>query len=371
MILIEDSTLREGEQSPGVAFSTAQKLGIAERLAAAGIGAIEVGTPAMGGPEEEAIRHLVAANLPLRLIGWNRGRKEDLQRSFDCGLDSVHIGLPASDVHLKDKFSRDRSWVIEQMQVLVDFAKQNGAWVSVSAEDSGRADADFLVEYATAVNAAGADRMRVSDTVGVLDYAATESLFKRLSTAVPLPLQAHMHNDYGMSTANALAAVRGGARHVHGTVNGLGERAGITALDELVFVLEKFAGISTGVRTELLAELSDYVAAASGRPLPANKPVTGQAMFEHESGIHVDGMLKLATSFEAYPPEAVGRERRVVIGKHTGTGAVQHVLAALGINAERDDLEPTVQRIRHEAVRLGRALTSEEVLEQHRQPVRT
>jgi homocitrate synthase NifV len=361
-VLVEDTTLREGEQSPGVAFSTDEKIEIVRLLHELGIRAVEVGTPAMGGPEADAIKRLVAAGLPIRLIGWNRGRKSDLDASFECGVDSVHIGLPASDHHLERKFHKSREWVVETMQELVAYAKTQRAWVSVSAEDVGRADAEFLVEYAKATAAAGADRLRMSDTVGVLDPFKAYELFKQITDGVPLPVQAHMHDDFGLATANTLAAVKGGARHVHVTVNGLGERAGIGSLDEVVLGLERHLGIETGIRKEGLRELADFVARASGRPIPASKPITGDAVFAHESGIHVEGVLKLADTFEPIMPESVGGSREIVIGKHSGSGALQHVLAEHGIEVDRAALGPVLEAVRYQATQGKRALTADELI---------
>lgn len=361
-LFLEDSTMREGEQSPGVSFSPAEKVTLAGMLADLGIHAVEVGTPAMGGAEEEAVRRLVAADLPIRLIGWNRGRRSDLERSFSCGLDSVHIGLPASDHHLEKKFDRSRSWVIDTMQELVAFAKSEGAWVSVSAEDSGRADVDFLVEYATAVKEAGADRMRFSDTVGVLDPFRTYEIISRLVAEVRFDFQPHMHNDYGLATANTLAAVKAGATHVHMTVNGLGDRAGIAPLEEVVMVLERHLGLSLGLRTEGLVDLCEFVAGLSGRPVPANKAIVGKAVFQHESGIHVEGILKEAGTFEPFSPEAVGGQREIVIGKHSGSGALQHVLALQGIETDRTDLQPLVALVRERAESLRRSLEPAELV---------
>lgn len=366
-LMLEDTTLREGEQSPGVAFSLEEKVTIARMLQDIGIHAIEVGTPAMGGPEEEAIKALVRGNLSVRLIGWNRGRKSDLEASFACGLDSVHIGLPSSDHHLDKKFKKDRQWVMATMQELVAYAKGQGAWVSVSAEDSGRADVDFLCEYAKAAAAAGADRIRFSDTIGVLHPFKAYDLFKRVSEAAGIPVQAHMHNDYGLATANTLAAVIGGAKHVHMTINGLGERAGLAPLEEVVMVLKHQLGIDSGIKTEGLRELCEYVARASNRPISANKAIVGRGMFEHESGIHVDGVLKVPDAFEPFPPETVGLTRQIVIGKHTGSGAVQHVLKTQDIGTDRDQLNDVVIAIRREAINVKRALTVDEVVRVYKQ----
>ncbi len=361
-LLLEDSTLREGEQSPGVTFSGSDKLTIARMLADLGVGAIEVGTPAMGGPEREAILGLVKAKLPIRLIGWNRGNKSDLEASFACGLEAVHIGLPASDHHITRKFGRDRAWVISTMQELVAFAKGSGAWVSVSAEDVGRADVDFLREYALACQAAGADRMRVSDTIGLLTPDRVGSLVSRLTEDLTMPIQVHMHNDFGLATANTISGVLAGARHIHVTVNGLGERAGIASLDEVVMALKYRYGIDLGVRTEGLADLAAFVARAAGRPLPANKPITGSAIFQHESGIHVNGTLRLPDAFEPFPPELVGTDRSIVIGKHSGRAAIAHVLRQDRPDVDEDLLPAVLATVRLTAVKKRGALTPDELV---------
>ena len=367
--LLEDTTLREGEQSPGVAFTRDEKVTIVRLLAEAGVKAIEVGTPAMAGPEADAIRAMIAADPPARLIGWNRGRREDLEASFAIGLESVHIGLPASDHHITRKFEKTREWVVETMQRLVAFAKEQGAWVSVSAEDVGRASPEFLVEYARAAHDAGADRLRMSDTIGILSPFTARALFAVVSAETPIPLQAHMHNDYGLATANTLGAVAGGALHVHVTVNGLGERAGIAPLDEVVMALRRHLGVDPHVRVDALAELAAFVERASGRPLAPSKPVTGSAIFAHESGIHVDGVLKVPDAFEPFPPELVGARRSIVIGKHTGSGAIQHVLAEQGIAADRASLTDVVEAVRYLATSQKRALPAHEVAAIYRETV--
>lgn len=364
---LEDTTLREGEQSPGVSFNLEEKVQIAKYLDAVGVTAIEVGTPAMGGPETEAIKAILNAGISARLIGWNRGRKSDLEASFAAGLDSVHIGLPASDHHLHNKFEKTREWVVETMQELVQYAKSQGAWVSISAEDSGRADEDFLVYYAKAAKEAGADRMRCSDTIGVLNPFRAHDLFKRISEESGLPIMAHMHNDFGLATANTLAAVRGGATQVHFTVNGLGERAGLAPIDEVLLGLIKHNQLDLKVDLSLLKELSEYVATASGRVIAKNKAVTGDAMFAHESGIHVDGVLKVPDAFEPYPPELVGGERRIVIGKHSGSNAILYILQKNNVSANRDELEKVVEQVRYRAVTSKQEITDEEVISLYEQ----
>ncbi|MBA9087209.1 homocitrate synthase NifV [Fontibacillus solani] len=361
-IWLEDTTLREGEQAPGVSFTLEEKVQIAKYVDAIGVTAIEVGTPAMGGPETKAISAILNSGISARLIGWNRGKKSDLDASFACGLNSMHIGLPASDYHLDKKFNKSREWVIETMQELVSYAKSQGAWVSVSAEDSGRAEVDFLVQYAKAAKEAGADRMRCSDTIGVLTPFKAHDLFKKVSEESGLPIMAHMHNDFGLATANTLAAVKGGATHVHFTVNGLGERAGLAPIDEVLLGLIKHNQLDLEVNLSILKELSEYVASASGRAIAKNKAVTGDAMFAHESGIHVDGVLKVPEAFEPYPPELVGGERKIVIGKHSGRNAILHILQKNNIDAQKDDLDAVLEQVRYKAVTSKQEISDEDVI---------
>lgn len=362
MTIIEDTTLREGEQAPGVAFSVEQKVQIAQLLVEMGIHSLEVGTPIMGGTEANAIKAILRQNFPAKIIGWNRARKEDINASLHCGLNSIHIGLPSSDYHITQKFSKSREWVIETMQELIAYAKSNNLWVSVSAEDAGRADLNFLVEYAKAAKSAGADRIRFSDTVGVLNPLTTYYRVKRLVSEVDLPIQLHMHNDFGLATANTLAGVYAGAENVQVTVNGLGDRAGIAPLEEVVMCLKYHFKQSLSIDTTKLFELCDYVSKASNRPIPYNKAIIGRSMFEHESGIHVDGLLKAEKSFESISPQEVGRKRQFVVGKHSGRSAIKCFLEMNSIYIEPDKLSLITKIVREESIKLGRNMSVEELV---------
>jgi len=366
-LFLEDSTLREGEQSPGVVFTTQEKIHIARLLQTIGVNAIEVGTPVMGGPEGEAIRALVDEGLNLRVIGWNRAKKSDIDKSLECGLDSLHIGLPTSEKHVVEKFQKTRGWVIETMQQLVSYAKSQNAWVSVSAEDAGRADVSFLLEYVQAAEAARVDRVRISDTIGVLNPFSTFELFSQLKRATGVPLQPHMHNDFGLATANTLAAISAGARHVHMTVNGLGERAGLAPLEEVIMAAQFHLDSLHHIHTERLSQLCDYVSMVSRRAISPNKPIVGEAIFEHESGIHVDGILRDPTSFEPFEPGSVGRQRSIVIGKHSGTRAIRYTLERLGLPIKEVNLPTLVSRVRYKAVELHRALDDHEFVTIYRE----
>lgn len=337
-ILIEDSTLREGEQTPGVSFSFEQKKEILFKLAEAGIEYAEVGIPAMGIETIEEIRRLQRYRKIPKLIGWNRGVREDLDKSFESGLSAVHIGLPSSLIHIKDKFKKDENWVIETAQHLVEYAKKSGAdFISVSAEDMGRADIEFLKRYSHFLYKSGASRMRLSDTVGCLSPNKTFNIVSRIKEHTPnLDLQMHMHNDLGLSLANSLYGIKAGATQLHVTINGLGDRAGITSLHQAAVILKILENKVTNIKLDRIYELSNMVADYTGLKVAHNEPVIGANVFSHESGIHIEGLLKEGKSFETFDPSIVSRKHEFVIGKHTGSTAIKYVLEENDVYISRD-----------------------------------
>ncbi len=330
-ILINDTTLRDGEQTAGVAFNLQEKLAIAQLLDQIGIPELEVGIPIMGGEEEEAIRALVQSGLNARLLGWNRCKISDLEASLACGLRRVHISVPVSDVQIAVKFHGNRWAMLTQLQSCIEFAKAQGLFVAVGGEDSSRADPEFLLTVARCSQAWGAERFRFCDTVGKLDPFATYAQIQQLTRALEIPVEMHTHNDLGMATANALAGIRAGAKSVNTTVNGLGERAGNAALEEVVMALKEIHGLTLPINTSRFWELSQLVARAANYPPHFCKAVVGENTFSHESGIHTHGLLANTLTYEPYPPEAVGRQRRFVIGKHSGTHLITHLLQQEGI----------------------------------------
>ncbi len=361
-IKIVDTTLRDGEQTAGVVFSKTEKVQIAKMLDELGVHQIEAGIPVMGGDEEEAIKTIVKSGLKASIMGWNRAVISDIEASLRCGVDAVAISISTSDIHIKYKLRKTREWVLENMVKACEFAKKYGVYVSVNAEDASRTDLEFLSEFARLAKEAGADRLRFCDTVGILEPFTTYEIVKKIIDEVGIPVEMHTHNDFGLATANALAGIKAGATYVGVTVNGLGERAGNAALEEVVMALKYIYNLDLDIKTFKLKEVCEYVAKASARELPVNKTIVGKNIFAHESGIHADGVLKYPKTYEVFSPEEVGGERQIVIGKHSGTHALVRKFSEYGIQLTEEEATELLKSVRALAVELKRPLFDKELM---------
>jgi homocitrate synthase NifV len=361
-IRIDDTTLRDGEQTAGVVFANHEKVRIAKLLDEVGIHQIEVGIPAMGGDEKETIKHIAALGLDASILAWNRAVIADIEESVDCGVDAVAISMSASDIHIEHKLQKSRQWVLDQIKTCVAFAKGKDLYVSVNAEDASRADLEVLVRFAAAAKEEGADRVRFCDTLGILDPFDTFNVISFLKKHGGLEIEMHTHDDFGMATANALAGIKAGATYVNTTVNGLGERAGNAALEEVVMALKYIGKLEMGLHTSRFRELSEYVAAASARTIPAWKSIVGTNVFAHESGIHADGVIKNPLNYEAFAPEDVGLERQIVVGKHSGSHTIYRKFQEFGIELSAEDCDEILRMVRGTAVELKRALFDKELM---------
>ena len=359
---IDDTTLRDGEQTAGVVFANTEKLRIAKLLDKVGVDQIEAGIPAMGGDEKKTIKKIAALDLNTSVLAWNRAVIPDIQESVDCGVDAVAISIAVSDIHIITKLKKDRKWVLDSLSRSVEFAKSHDLYVSVNAEDGSRADMDFLIEFAQRAKSLGADRLRFCDTIGVLDPFQTFQVITDLLREVDIEIEMHTHNDFGMATANALAGVKAGAMWVNTTVNGLGERAGNAALEEVVMALKYVGSVDLKYKTEMFRELSEYVARASARNVPIWKAIVGTNVFAHESGIHADGVLKNPKTYEAFSPEEVGLTRQLVLGKHSGGASISAKFKEYGIELSSEEAQAILEVVRRVAIQLKRALFDKEIM---------
>ncbi len=364
---IIDTTLRDGEQAPGVVFSRHEKRHIARLLAETGVDEIEVGYPAIGETERESIREIAAMLLPVRLTAWSRANRSDIELAAACSTGAVHISFPASPLYL-GLMKRDYAWVREQLHELVRYAREVFDFVSVGAQDATRADHCLLRQFVEDAEAAGADRVRLADTVGVATPTSVASMVAALSAASSVPLEFHAHNDLGMATANAFMALQAGCRAVSVSVTGLGERAGNAALEELAMALSLTEGISCRLDTTMLTLLCEAVSSASGRAIQAQKPVVGRSAFQHESGIHCAALLEEPLSYQPFLPSAVGRQSfEMVIGKHSGSAAIREHFRKRGVRLSREESSGVLELVRRAADARKRALCAEELDEIHRQ----
>ena len=336
MFIINDTTLRDGEQAPYVAFNTKEKLDIAQKLYEAGADELEVGIPAMGKKEQDDLKKILALKLPIQIMSWNRATMSDLEASLNCGIKAVDLSIPVSDILIDVKFGGDKQKVLAQLEKVVVEAKKEGLFVCIGGEDSSRADMNFLKELLAFGKSLGANRFRYCDTVGILTPNKTYQNISELTSLDLLDIEMHTHNDFGMATANAISGFEAGAKSANTTVIGLGERAGNASFEQVLMSLARLLGKNSEIKSDKLKSLIQTVSLASNRRVDSNLPIVGEYIFSHESGIHVNGMMKSKNAYEPFTPKEVGLKRYFPIGKHSGTSTLDYHLNRQGIYAKKE-----------------------------------
>jgi D-citramalate synthase len=361
-IRVFDTTLRDGEQTPGVSLIPENKLRIAQRLDELGVDVIEAGFAAVSEGEFESVKLIARAGLRAEVCSAARGTRGDIDAVAKSGADSIHLIIPVSDLHIECKLKKTRLQVLEITHDMVRHAKDCGLIVELSAEDATRADVAFLKRVFAEGIDAGADRVVACDTVGVLTPERAYELFADLRKSLTVPVvSVHCHNDFGMAVANTIAALRGGANQFHATINGLGERAGNASLEEIAASLMTLYKRKLGIKTELLYGISQLVSRLTGVVVQPNKAIVGENAFTHESGIHTQGMLANATTYEAIAPELVGGTRRLAPGKHAGSAGLKASLATMGLVPNDDELKEIQVRVKTVGDK-GKAVTDADLL---------
>jgi (R)-citramalate synthase len=325
-----DTTLRDGEQMPGVSLKTEDKLKIAKALDNLGVDIIEAGSACTSEGERTSIKAIANEGLQAEVASFARILRADIDLALECGVDSVFLVAPTSDLHIKWKLKSTREEVLAKVTEHTEYCKAHGVKVDLCCEDGSRSDPAYLLQVLRAATEAKADRFTVADTVGILTPEKTEALFAMVSGKARIPVGVHCHDDFGMGTANTVTAVKAGARVVDVTVNGLGERAGNTPLEEVSVALRLTTAHKFKLRIEGLNRISKLVEKLTGVSVPPNKAIVGENAFTHEAGIHVDGILKKPSTYEPIKPEIVGARRRFVLGKHVGFKSVRKMLEDSG-----------------------------------------
>jgi 2-isopropylmalate synthase len=346
LIRVFDTTLRDGEQTPGVSLTPQEKLEIAQALDRLGVDVIEAGFPITSKGEQEAIRWIVKSGLRAEVCGLARAEKSDIDTAIGCGINGIHVFLSSSDIHLQHQMHITRERMIEQSTEAVRYAKSFGVKVEFSAMDATRTDIGFFKEVVKAVSDAGADRFDIPDTVGIATPQLMADYVRAARSVSDIMISMHCHNDYGLAVANSLAGVLAGADQVHVTINGIGERSGNTSLEEFVMACNNLYALPTNTNYQLLYETSRLVNKITGVPIQPNKAIIGDNAFGHESGIHTDGVLNNPSTFEPFDPSMVGRTRWLQAGKHAGRHGISAQLRGMGLKPKEESLRLIVGRVK-------------------------
>ncbi|MGP7816682.1 homocitrate synthase [Niallia sp. 01092] len=343
-----DTTLRDGEQAAGVVFTAEEKRQIAKLLSESGVEQAEVGIPAMGKEEQEVIHSIVDMNLPIQLITWNRAVKQDIDASRQAGVNWVHISIPTSDIQMYHKLRLNRQEISLLIQRAVDYAKSFDLCVSVGFEDASRASLSFLIELINTLYKDGVTRFRYADTVSVLNPITTQINVQKImkECRADIELEIHCHNDFGLATANTLSALFAGAKWASTTICGIGERAGNAPIEEVAMGWRHLYNGKLNVNTTHFHKMAEVVSRASGREISDDKPIIGSKVFTHESGIHVDGLLKHSDTYQTFDPMEVGRTHHFILGKHSGLASIVYFLQKEGIHINKQQGQDIIDYVR-------------------------
>lgn len=360
-VRIFDTTLRDGEQTPGVSVNAEQKVTIAIKLDELGVDAIEAGFPIVSDGEARAIKTIVRQGLKSEICGLARSVQADIDAALKCDLKYIHTFIATSEIHMKYKLNMTPDQVLERAIWAVDYAKKHGVQVEFSAEDATRSDRGFLIKVLKAAQEAGADRIDIPDTVGYATPEYISSLVQEVADNITVPISMHCHDDFGHAVANSLAGINAGAICAHVTINGIGERAGNASLEEFVMALHCLYNRRTNIKSELLYETSKFVSNTMGIIVQPNKAIIGENAFGHESGIHTHGIINNPLTYEPISPELVGRKRWLQAGKHAGAHGIKAMLGDFGIKPTEEQLKEIVERQKTVAD-LGKSITTADLL---------
>ena len=347
-ITVYDTTLRDGEQTPGVCLRTPEKLKIAKKLDELGIHQIEAGFPVVSNEEKRSIKAIVKEDLNADILVLCRTKKEDIDTAIDCDVDGVITFMGTSQIHLEHKMKMSQEEILNICMKSIEHAKDHGLFVAFSAEDATRTDLNFLKKIYKKAESYGVDRVHIADTVGAISPQGMNYLVSELRSTLNTDIALHCHNDFGMALSNSISGLLAGANGVSTTVNGIGERAGNTSLEELVMALKIIYDVDLGFNIKIFYELSKLVEELTSLRIPETKPIVGRNVFRHESGIHVDAVLEEPLTYEPFLPELIGHQRRIVLGKHSGCRAVKAKLDECGIEVTRDELCKIVEKVKNQ-----------------------
>mgnify|MGYP000915454015 CR=1 FL=1 len=359
-IRIYDTTLRDGEQTPGVSLTLEDKMQIAESLSELGVDIIEAGFPQVSKGEFDTIKQLAASGFRADIIGLARVDMKDIEAVADTGLKHIHLFIATSDIHLKHKLKISKEEAIKQAVKGVEYAKKKGMIIEFSAEDATRTEIGYLKQVFKAVVDAGADRIDVPDTVGTTTPEKFSGIIKEIKNTVDVPISVHCHDDFGLSVSNSIAGITAGASSVHSTINGIGERAGNTSLEEIVMALHHLYNMKTGINTKKIYNISRLVSRLTGVIVQPNKAIVGANAFGHESGIHTHGVLTKPLTYEPISPELVGRQRWIQAGKHSGSHGLVSQLKEIGVDADKNQVKEILNKVKEMGDK-GKTLTDNDL----------